>query len=184
MSVETQLPSVLGCFHTRTISLHLSRIDLALTLLQGFPSAFRHCLTWLRIALWDSAMTATASKWVTVLIWCSEEEKCLISILPNEHIPQTLDTKTVKFTASWVNEWKGWGARSALLNCVKTVIQRYKTRLSILTSDPLVPVARQRTSRLFVPIAGSVVFSLQTNGSVSKQRLQSIQVWKQPKSQL
>lgn len=41
--------------------------------------------------------------------------------------------------------------------------KRYEAILSIVTSYLLAPVARQSISRLFVPVAGSVAFTLQTN---------------------
>lgn len=59
-----------------------------------------------------------------------------------------------------------------LCHCqAKTAIhKKVRTTLSILTSDLSVPVARLHKSRLFVPVAVSVVFFLQTNHSRVKPR--------------
>lgn len=152
MSVEDHLLSGWLCFVLKQTTCPESIWESALTLLQGFPSALpslphvvAHCIVGQRHDSYSVKMSHGVN-----------------SVQQGGEMPHHLDFwRKNSEVYSIVSEMKGGAGGSVELCCVKTVIQRYKTRLSILTSDALVPVARQHTSRLFVP-----VFSLQTNGSV------------------
>lgn len=107
-----------------------------------------------------------------------------------------------RLIASQLDRWRNF----PMLDITQKNSDVYKTRVkeqkkgawhntiaSILTRDLRTPVARQHRSRPFVPVAVSVVFSLETNcsiqehlfwaisallfGSLVTERLQMIQVW-------
>lgn len=97
---------------------------------------------------------------------CSTEVKGIKQLGVDEHISQMMDmTHVYKFILS--DQMKEKGYECCVQQCqAKTAIhKKVGTTLSILTSDLSAPVARLHKSRLFVPVAVSVVFSLQTKYS-------------------
>lgn len=113
------------------------------------------------IATWESVMaTTTATE-----CWCSEEEKCVIDILPGDDISKMLDTtrrntKVYKTMSEQIKE-RGW-TLSWTVPHKDSNICIYPTIFSILTSDLFVPAVRQNTSRLYVLLVGWILTAIET----------------------